>query len=299
MSIVTYTACPVCDSEKISFFMKAVDYTVSKEEFEIFQCSNCHFKFTQNVPTQATIGSYYASEEYISHSDTKEGLTNKLYHMARSYMLDSKKALVEKHHSGDKILMDIGCGTGYFLDKMKSANWTTHGLETDPGARKFCKEKFDLVVQDTDVLFETKAESISVVTMWHVLEHVHQLKDYINQIFKILKKDGTFIVAVPNCESVDAEKYEAHWAAWDVPRHLYHFTPSSMKLLMENAGFELVAKKLMPFDSFYVSMLSEKYKNGSGNLIGGFATGLKSYLKATSDVDRCSSVIYVLRRSSV
>ena len=297
MSIITYTDCPVCSSKKISLFTKAVDYTVSKKEFEIFQCSDCTFKFTQNVPAQSEIGAYYASEEYISHSDTKEGLTNKLYHMARSYMLDSKKALVEKHNSDDKILMDIGCGTGYFLDKMKSANWTVNGLETDPGARKFCKDKFGLDVNDTDVLFETAKESISVVTMWHVLEHVHQLKEYVNQIFSILKKGGTFVVAVPNCESVDAEQYDAYWAAWDVPRHLYHFSPSSMKLLMENAGFELISKKLMPFDSFYVSMLSEKYKNGSGNLIGGFANGLKSYLKATSNVDKSSSVIYVMRKN--
>ncbi len=296
MSVVTYTNCPVCESKKISFFTKAVDYTVSKKEFEIFQCSDCTFKFTQNVPEQSEIGAYYASEEYISHSDTKEGLTNKLYHMARSYMLDSKKSLVEKHNSNDKILMDIGCGTGYFLDKMKSANWTVYGLETDPGARKFCKDKFDLEVKDTDVLFETDKDSVSVVTMWHVLEHVHQLKEYVNQIFNILKKDGTFVVAVPNCESVDAEKYDAFWAAWDVPRHLYHFSPSSMKLLMENAGFELISKKLMPFDSFYVSMLSEKYKNGSGNLLGSFANGLKSYLKATSNVDKSSSVIYVMKK---
>ncbi len=300
MSVIHNDVCPVCKSKEFVPLINAKDHTVSHETFEICKCNNCGFRFTQDIPAQEAIGSYYQSEDYISHSDTKEGLVNRLYHYARSFMLDSKKQLLVQHSKNsdaeDKNLLDIGAGTGYFLNHMKSAGWSVEGIEVDPGARKFCKEKFDMDLHDNDYLFKIPEKSVSTISMWHVLEHVHALDDYMEQIYKILKPNGKFFIAVPNCESHDASKYGPEWAAWDVPRHLYHFTPNSMKILAERNGFKLIKKKLMPFDSFYVSMLSEKYQKGKSNLIGGVITGGISLIKAMGNVDKASSVIYILSK---
>lgn len=300
MSNIQYSECPVCKKNNFDFFIKAKDHTVSNEVFDICICKNCQFKFTQNVPSEEEIGKYYASEDYISHSDTQEGFINKLYHFARSYMLNSKKTLVNNclPRSADsqngKKLLDIGCGTGYFLNAMQEDKWDVVGIEPDDGARKICIDKFKLPVHSNEHLFELPKLSMNVISMWHVLEHIHRLDDYLAQIHSLLKSDGRFIVAVPNCDSHDANKYNEVWAAWDVPRHLYHFTPPTMELLMKNNGFNLVTKHLMPFDAFYVSLLSERYKDGGS--IGGFLTGGVSLLKSVANVDKSSSVIYVMEK---
>ncbi len=298
MSTIVRSSCPVCLSEQIEYFLTAKDYTVSQENFEVYACQKCQFKFTQNIPDEGSIGPYYQSEEYISHSDTKEGVVNRLYHMARNYMLKSKKQLVEKYaKNGEKSLLDIGCGTGYFLDTMKGAGWQVQGIEVDDKTRQYAIDKFGLQVSDNDALFDLPKTAFDVVSMWHVLEHVHELDAYMEQIHSILKPQAHLVIAVPNWDSHDANKYGAAWAAWDVPRHLYHFAPNNMQLLAERFGFELLGEHIMPFDAFYVSMLSEKYKNGKGNLLGGVWTGGVSLLKAMSNAQKCSSVIYILKKS--
>ncbi|MCI4669317.1 MAG: class I SAM-dependent methyltransferase [Bacteroidia bacterium] len=273
------------------------DYTLSDETFEVLKCDNCGGRFTQNIPVESEIGKYYQSEEYISHTDTSKGLVNSLYQIVRNYTLGTKRKLVEKSSKKDKgSILDIGCGTGDFLKAMKDSGWETLGLEPDDRARKVALSKNGIKSEFSTHLFEIQAASFDVVSMWHVLEHVHELHKYLDTIFKILKDDGVLIIAVPNYQSSDAHHYKDKWAAYDVPRHLYHFSPESMDKLLDSHDFQIFSEKHMPFDSFYVSMLSEKYKTGSTRLVPAFMNGAKSFVNALNKPEKCSSVLYLARK---
>lgn len=292
-----YNSCPVCNSEQLSQGHVVTDYTVSKEEFQIMECENCTLRFTQDIPTQDAIGVYYKSENYISHTDTKKGFVNSLYHFVRKRALVKKKKLVQEV-TGLNIgsLLDVGSGTGSFANEMKNAGWAVTGLEPDPDARKVAFDQHQLALNDTSSFFNLAGESFDAITMWHVLEHVHELDAYIVQLKNVLKAEGRILIAVPNYTSVDGQVYKQHWAAYDVPRHLYHFSPAAMKHLVERHGLKIIAYKPLWYDSFYISLLSSKYKNGSTNWIGAGWTGVKSNLAAMRDVKKCSSVIYVISK---
>lgn len=296
--MVHYTSCPVCGSTNLQDHLSAKDYTVSEKRFNILLCKDCTLAFTQDVPSQEEIGPYYKAETYISHSDTNKGLINKLYHLVRKRTLSGKRLLVEDFTGAKKgRVLDIGCGTGAFLNEMKTAGWDALGLEPDADARAMAKKLFDIEALPSPELFSLVPGSYDAVTMWHVLEHVHQLHDYVEKIHEIIKPAGKFFVAVPNYTAADAKKYKEFWAAYDVPRHLYHFSPKSMQMLMKQHGFKMVELKPMWYDSFYVSMLSEQYKNGgSQNLIGAVISGLSSNVSAFNSTDKCSSVIYVMEK---
>lgn len=292
--LIVYTHCPCCGSAAVDPALSAKDHTVSGEIFEIWHCFDCTARFTQRVPDQHGIGPYYQSAAYVSHSDTQKGLINRLYHMVRNRTLQGKRTLVQnvtEKSSGS--LLDVGAGTGAFSHTMQQAGWNVTALEPDDTARKNALNKYGLALQSPDELFNLPGAHFDAITMWHVLEHVHDLQGYLTQFATILKKDGKLIIAVPNYTSYDANAYGAFWAAYDVPRHLYHFSPKSMELLGNAKGFSLKAIKPMWYDSFYVSMLSEQYKNGSGNLPGALWHGLLSNMKAMFDKKKCSSVIYV------
>ncbi|HRH47113.1 MAG TPA: class I SAM-dependent methyltransferase [Panacibacter sp.] len=295
---ITYQQCPLCNSSNITEVLQAKDYTVSNEIFSIWHCTDCTGRFTQNIPSPATIGAYYQSTSYISHSDTKKGFINSLYHIVRNYTLQSKRKLVQKISGLQKgALLDVGAGTGAFASKMQQAGWNVTGLEPDTIARENALKNHQLKLQTLDALFNLPASSFNVITMWHVLEHVHQLHDYINTFYNILKNDGVLIIAVPNYTSRDAAVYKEYWAAYDVPRHLYHFSPQSMQQLMQKHGFRVKEYSPMWFDSFYVSMLSEQYKTGGNNLIKAVWNGFVSNLKAIGNARQCSSVIYIITKN--
>lgn len=293
-----YTGCPICNSSDIQVVLSAKDHTVSGESFEVWHCQECQLRFTQNIPVESEIGSYYQSEEYISHSNTSKGIVNRLYQWVRDYTLIKKRQLVQKV-SGRKSgkILDIGCGTGEFLNTMKSSGWETLGLEPDPGARAQAQTNYGLNVEETENLFKL-TDRYHVISMWHVLEHVHRLHENIDQIFSLLEEDGVLLIAVPNYRSLDAEKYQEYWAAYDVPRHLYHFSTTAMDRLLSDHRFEIDSIKKMPFDAFYVSLLSEKYQHGRLRLIAGFWNGLRSFLRSLNHSDQCSSILYVIRKSS-
>ncbi len=293
--LVNYTSCPVCGSPDISKFIIAKDYTVSQKEFAIFHCANCQLRFTQDAPDETAIGNYYKSENYISHSNTSKGLVNRIYQFVRKRANRQKRKLIERV-TGIKNgnLLDIGSGTGYFAAEMKNSGWLVTGLEPDADARKIAADVNKINLSSSDKLFQLPANSFDVISLWHVLEHVHDLKNYIRQFKILLKEKGKLFVAVPNYTSHDAEIYNEYWAAYDVPRHLYHFSPASMKYLMEGEGLKIDEIKPMWFDSFYVSILSSKYKNQTTNWLGAIFTGMRSNLKAMSDVKKCSSVIYII-----
>jgi 2-polyprenyl-3-methyl-5-hydroxy-6-metoxy-1,4-benzoquinol methylase len=291
------SSCPICNCKVFAPLFQAKDNTVSKDFFSIVSCNDCGFKFTNPRPTKTEIGPYYKSDEYISHSNANKGLINGLYQLVRGYALTSKIRLVKNLVGDGKMLLDIGCGTGAFLNTAKLAGYTVVGVEPDAGARQMAMQEYGLAIKEEADLTTLKENSFDVITMWHVLEHVHNLTERIQTLFRLIKTDGCVIIAVPNCESSDAKVYGANWAAYDVPRHLYHFTQKDIELLALTNGFSLLLVKQMWFDSFYVSMLSEKYKYGKLNIIRAMWNGALSNLKALGKDKNASSKIYVLKKA--
>jgi len=296
--MINYKSCPVCNAGCIRADLVAKDYTVSNENFDIWACDNCDLKYTDNIPEQSAIGKYYQSSNYISHSDTKAGVINKLYHKVRTHTLKTKRKLIEKFTQKSRgEILDIGCGTGAFLNNMQQADWKITGLEPDENAIKTANSLYNIFPKNPDELFSLPSNNFDAITMWHVLEHVHQLQEYIEQLKNLIKPDGVIFIAVPNYQSFDAEVYGAHWAAYDVPRHLYHFSPKSMEKLVSLHGLKIKTHKPMWFDSFYVSMLSEKYKNNKNNIIKAAIVGLISNLNAVFNIKKCSSIIYIIEKA--
>lgn len=285
--------CPVCNGESFAAFLKAEDHNVSHDTFQIVSCNSCGFKFTNPIPTLETIGEYYKSENYISHSNTKKGLVNKVYQIVRRRAIDQKEKLITSVSSG-KSLLDIGCGTGDFLAYCKSKKWNVIGLEPDDDARKLANQNNNIDVKPLESLYEFNESSFDVITMWHVLEHVYNLNKDIDQIKKLLKPNGKLVVAVPNCSSFDAEYYKEHWAAYDLPIHLYHFTPKDIDTLFSKHQMKLEKVLPMYYDAYYISMLSEKYKGG--NIVSAFFKGMKSNHKAKATGKTYSSQIYILSK---
>lgn len=286
-----YSNCPVCESSQFQLHLNVVDHMITKQTFSIVKCESCGFHFTNPIPSENVIGDYYKSEEYISHSSSNAGLINKAYNVVRNITLRRKVKLVEKLSKG-KALLDIGAGTGHFLDACQKAGFHVQGLEPDEDAKKFASSEFSLSLDPLSEINSIETASKDVITMWHVLEHVYHLKKDVAEFVRVLKQDGVLIIAVPNMSSWDAQHYKSFWAAYDVPRHLYHFQENTIQKLMEQFDMKCVEVLPMKFDSYYVSMLSEKYKGG--NFIKGVLNGLKSNLKAKKG--GFSSQIYVFRK---
>ncbi|MBP7809385.1 MAG: class I SAM-dependent methyltransferase [Bacteroidia bacterium] len=286
------TNCPVCKGTDFAPFLNCKDYTVSQESFNIVSCKACNFKFTNPRPSDSEIGKYYKSEDYVSHSDTKKGLINRLYHMVRTRTLKQKLDLISSYVSRGTIL-DYGCGTGMFLKTCADAGWKSFGFEPDSDAKKLAEGKGLSVANSKEALAGNKYD---IISLWHVLEHVTDLDPTLEFFSKSITDKGRLIIAVPNYTSADAKYYKEFWAGYDVPRHIYHFEINTLKKLLGNYGFSLEETKPMKFDSYYVSMLSEKYKTGSMNYFTAFLNGLKSNL-AAKDSSQYSSVIYIFKKA--
>ena len=303
MPIINNTNCTICNSSKTSKVFDAVDHFSTRETFPIYYCKNCGFRFTNNFPSEDSIGRYYDSPDYISHSDSKSGLINRLYHFFRKQMLKKKVNLVSKYvapkQKSNIHLLDIGSGTGYFLNAAKERGYTVTGIEKDSNARDYAITNFALDIKDEQSLWSIENDSFDVITLWHVLEHMENLNEVVAKINSILKPDGVVILALPNHNSHDAKKYKGYWAAYDVPRHLWHFTPDTVEKLLGKHLFNIIKQKTMPLDAFYISMLSEKYR-GSGSLtqyIKAIVVGTVGYLLSLSDINNSSSVIYIAKKA--
>ncbi|MBC7946653.1 MAG: class I SAM-dependent methyltransferase [Chitinophagaceae bacterium] len=291
---VHYSACPVCASVDIRNVMDVKDNSVSGEMFKVAECGQCALRFTQDVPSESAIGRYYKSEDYISHSNTSKGIINRIYQLVRKRTMASKRQLVERMTGRNKgKMLDLGSGIGSFVNEMRQHGWEARGLEPDPGARANAKEQYSIELEDTGAFKTLIPGSFDAVTMWHVLEHVHDLHGYIKQLRTIIREDGKLLIAVPNYTSADANVYGEFWAAYDVPRHLYHFSPKSIQVLMEKNDMKVDRYVPMWYDPFYISLLSSKYRNGRTNWLGAGWNAARSTMKAMGDRRRSSSIIYV------
>lgn len=287
----TISQCIVCGSTQYSPYLTCKDYTVSKENFTIVACNDCGFKFTNPRPDDSVLGNYYKAEEYISHTNTKKGLVNKLYHLVRTRTLKKKLNLVRSYVSRGTIL-DYGCGTGMFLNVCKKAGWEAYGMEPDDEARKIASAaNLNLFSDKSRINTYITDKKFNVITLWHVLEHVTDMDETLSFFKNRLDKKGVLVIAVPNHVSYDAKHYGEYWAAYDVPRHLHHFEKKTIKQLVESKGFRLRETLPMKFDSYYVSLLSEKYKTQKTNLLKAFLVGLRSNVSANNE--KYSSSIYI------
>lgn len=272
-----------------NIYIKTKDFLLTGEEFSLIE--NKERDLLKTIPVPKNLAHYYQSENYISHTDSKKSFFDKAYQFVKNISQNQKVSLIKKLNKGEGALLDIGSGTGDFLVAAKNKNWKVQGVEPDQKARQLAEEKG---VHVEELLQNVHQENFDVITLWHVLEHVQDLETHILEIKKRLKPGGTLIVAVPNYKSKDAKHYKHFWAAFDVPRHLWHFSKTSIRRIFENHNFQLIKTKPMWFDAFYVSLLSEKYKTGKVNWFKAVWHGSRSNLSGIFTKEY-SSHIYVLK----
>lgn len=281
------------DFSKQNVYLKVKDHSVSSESFDLLLDEDLQLLKTHPQPSLENLGRYYESDDYISHTDGKRTFFEKIYQAVKQKALRDKVKLIESLNPAKGNLLDIGAGTGDFLLEAKKNNWQTTGFEPNPKARKIAISKGLSLVEDIKHIPDN---SVDVITMWHVLEHVPDVEKEISELKRMLKPNGVIIIAVPNYKSYDAKYYGAYWAAYDVPRHLWHFSKTAIQKLFGRQGLDLIKILPMKFDSFYVSLLSEKYRTGKMNFITGFMIGMQSNAKARHTKEY-SSHIYVIKRA--
>jgi 2-polyprenyl-3-methyl-5-hydroxy-6-metoxy-1,4-benzoquinol methylase len=274
-------------------FLTVKDYSVSKETFDLYQDETLDMLIKFPQPNLDNLGKYYESEDYISHTDNKRSLFEKLYHFIKNIALKNKLNLINTLQPNKGRILDIGAGTGDFLSVAKNDGWMTTGVEPSDRAKAIAINKGVSFVEQTS---ELENHSFDVISMWHVLEHVPDLDKQIKELKRLLKPTGTLIIAVPNFKSFDAKHYGKFWAAFDVPIHFWHFSKTAIKILFKKEEMKLEKVLPMKFDSFYVSLLSEKYKTGKMNFIKAFFIGLQSNWKAKKNLEY-SSHIYILKNN--
>jgi len=294
--MVIHSSCPLCGSANISFHLKCTDHLASGNQFDLYRCTDCSFIFTQGYPDEEDIGTFYNSLDYISHEDNASGILNSIYRISRDLMLSRKRKMIERNSGMTKgRLLDIGCGTGYFAGMMKRSGWIVKGIEKNKKAREFGAERFSLDIIEPEGLQTLPDKVFDCITMWHVLEHLHDPFRYANEIKRLLDTGGIAVIALPNSASFDSLYYKDNWAAFDVPRHLWHFNPETFRRFCEKTGLKIVGQKRLPLDVFYISILSARNSGASFPLAKGLVKGslfaLKSWLKIFSS----SSLVYFLR----
>ena len=285
--------CPVCTSHNINHIITAEDFLITREKFQIYSCDKCGLRFTNPRPNDDQLAGYYDSSEYISHSNESASLVDGLYKIARTFTLRRKRKLIEKL-SLNKRLLDVGCGTGHFIDYCQQHGWQVNGVEPNDIARTQAEDKTKIIIQHD--LSEIVDASYEVITLWHVLEHLSDLEQTMNQLKSLLAPGGVLIIAVPNFDAYEATVFDEYWAAYDVPRHLYHFNRKALAQLSKKHGLKIVRTYPMKLDSFYISLLSNKNKNNSNKYISSFITGLLSNIYALKSKNY-SSLIYQIEKS--
>lgn len=288
--------CPWCGNPSEKTYLRVKDHFLSQETFDIIECEHCGLLFTAPRPTPDVIGKYYQSENYYSHQENKKGLIPRLYEFVKSFNIKNKV-----HMAIDGLpqgrLLDIGCGVGDFLVHVKEKGWEVLGLEPSEDAKNIAEKRLSVRPLSPDDSSTLTDASFDVITLWHVLEHVDDLKTQTSEIDRILKPGGRLVVALPNLQSFDCQYFKECWAAWDVPRHLNHFSSDTLQRMMVSLGFRPVGCKKLIWDAFYISYLSEKYQGHSLALLRGAWVGLRSNFKARRS-GMYSSLVYIFEKPS-
>lgn len=291
----TLNACPLCSSKEFKLQSVIKDHFLSKEEFQLCKCQECDLIFTNPRPSEEEISAYYKSADYISHSNKTTNLTGLIYKSVRTYTLRKKYDLLNRFLPLNQGIthLDYGCGTGHFINYTTRKGWSSYGFEPDGDARQASGNKVKSLIYSD--IYSISTNQYEIITLFHVLEHVHKIDKVLQLLVKQLKDGGILALALPNHGSFDADHYKAYWAGYDVPRHLYHFNQTSIGQLAKIYGLIIEHTEPMKFDSYYVSMLSEKYKGNSATLLRGLKTGMKSN-RAANKTTEFSSNIYILRK---
>ncbi|MBV1887965.1 MAG: class I SAM-dependent methyltransferase [Urechidicola sp.] len=279
-------------------YISTQDYSVSNEKFDLILDKSLDMLVTTPQPSLENLGSYYESKSYISHTDAKQSLLDRIYQVVKKHTIAQKIKLIELDDDfmlSEKLILDIGCGTGDFLVACKKKGWKTFGIEPNAKAKSIAEGKIESKLFST--IDEIESTTFDCITLWHVLEHVPKLNEYISKLKKLLKPNGLLIIAVPNFKSYDAMYYGKYWAAYDVPRHLWHFSKNTIQLLFEKERMKVEKILPMKFDAYYVSLLSENYKNKKPNPIRAFYIGCKSNWKAKKSKEY-SSLTYTIKNNN-
>ena len=286
--------CPWCDSDKTQIHLWVKDLFLTQEAFEIHECLKCGLLFTEPRPKPDEIGKYYQSDEYYSHKENKKGFIPRIYESVKKVNLKRKVSMATAGLQVGKML-EIGCGVGDFIQEMEEKGWDCTGIEPSKDAKTIAEKRVNARLYDPEEISTLPDESFDLITMWHVLEHVDDLKDEIQQLQKLLKKGGRLVLALPNFKSHDAQYYKEYWAAYDVPRHLNHFCRETIHKIFTKNGFVLKKTDKLIWDAYYISYMSEKYENHKLPLMKGLFRGWISNCKARKSGE-WSSLVYVLER---
>jgi len=289
--------CPVCGNDSFKQHSVVTDYFLTKKEFSISQCKKCDFLFTNPYPDDSIISEYYKSDSYLSHPKSKFSIFSLVYNLIRRLNIKNKYRVVTKGIEVGNVL-DIGCGSGDFLNYCKEHNWKIYGVEPNTEAREFASKRVGEEIFHPDHQKYFQSQSFDLITLWHVLEHIDDLDVQFAEIKRILKSTGRLVIALPNYKSYDANLYGNFWAGWDVPRHLHHFDRSTISILAKRYGFNLENVYPMVWDAYYVSLLSEKYLNSRLFPLKALSNGWKSNSKARKTLEY-SSLIYIFSSESM
>ncbi len=285
--------CPHCDSAKTLLVLKSKDYFLTQELFQIYKCTSCKISFTDPIPDNKIITKYYQSDSYVSHGQSRS-ILDSVYVLARKYTLNWKVKILKSLISQGTVL-DFGCGTGDFLKICKDSGFQIQGIEPAAKAREQAEYKTKTKIHEN--ISELKGDKYGIITLWHVLEHVHNLKTTLLTLKDKLSTDGKILIAVPNHLSYDAKYFKEYWAAYDLPRHIWHFNYESMSSLLDEAGLVIVKTVAMKLDAYYISLLSNKYQNRNTffKIVNSIVVGLTSNIKAKQN-DNYSSVLFIVKR---
>lgn len=282
--------CPWCGSPTENSYLDVKDYFLSKEDFKIFSCPQCGLLFTSPRPAPDVIGKYYQSEAYYSHQQNNKGFIPKIYEFVKSFNVKNKTNMAIGGLPQGRLL-DIGCGVGDFLVSVKKHGWEVDGIEPSTDAKTIAKTRLGFVPKDPSAYSSLDDQSFDVITMWHVLEHIDDLHFQTSQLVRLLKPGGRLVIALPNFQSFDCQYYKNVWAAWDVPRHLNHFSPDTLRSIITSVGFQYVDTHRLKWDAYYISLMSERFLNHRLPLLRGAWVGLRSNIKARHS-GMYSSLVY-------
>ena len=286
--------CPYCQSDSSDLHLKLKDYFLTQEDFEIYRCPHCGLLFTWPRPNDSELGRYYKSDDYLSHNESKKGIIPFIYNRVKRVNIKNKFNIATTAAKGKRML-DFGCGVGDFIFYAKQNGYEVAATDVSDNARNAAAKKLGATLPSPHQVFEMPDNSFDIITMWHVLEHIGDLKTQIFHLDRLLAQDGRLVIALPDYLSYDAQHYQEMWAAYDVPRHLNHFDKNSLQNLFSTTQLKLVDTKPLKWDSYYISMMSEKYRGASLSFVRGLVQGFKSN-RAARKSGEYSSMVYIFER---